>query len=77
MSWRTQMCGWFERGDGPRLLLETAAPLGVRGAAGRQHLDGDVRPRRVSRALYTSPMPPAPRRRGSRTGPGGRRPRGA
>ena len=36
---------------------------------GGQHLEREVAPQRVSRARYTSPIPPLPRVRGSRTVP--------
>jgi hypothetical protein len=49
-----------ERSQRLCLAVETGEPLRVRGEDVRQNLDRDVALRRVSRARYTSPMPPAP-----------------
>ena len=59
-SWSTQMCGSFERGDG--LRLEQEAVLAWRSIAPAPVItfNATVRPRRVSRARYTLPIPPAP-----------------
>ena len=53
--------GMGELRDGARFAVEALAELRVRGQRVGQHLDRDgSRPSRVSRARYTSPMPPAP-----------------
>ena len=44
-----------------RLALEPRDPVGVAGKRYGQILSATSRSRRVSRARYTSPMPPAPR----------------
>ncbi len=46
--------GVVQRRDGPGLALEALAELGF------GNLDGDDASRRVSRALYTDPIQPAP-----------------
>ena len=52
--------GVVERGRGPRLLLKPSQALRVRANSAGRTLTATSRPSRVSRALYTSPMPPAP-----------------
>ncbi len=52
--------GMVERRSGACLALESLAQLPVVGVRFRQELQRDERPRRVSWALYTTPMPPAP-----------------
>ena len=60
MSWRVQMCGWFRlamvrasRSNRSRNSERSARCVG-------KTLMATMRSRRVSRALYTSPIPPAP-----------------
>jgi hypothetical protein len=50
----------IQSGNGSRLPLEPLLPRGVGGHLFRQNLIATSRPSRVSRARYTSPMPPAP-----------------
>jgi len=49
-----------QSGDGPGFLLGPAEALRIGGKRRREDLDWTSRPRRASRARYTSPMPPAP-----------------
>jgi hypothetical protein len=50
----------IERRDAFGLALEALARIGVLGDLRRENLIATVRSSRVSRARYTSPMPPAP-----------------
>ena len=50
----------IERRDRARLTLETVAKLRIGGERAARILIATVRSSRVSRARYTSPMPPAP-----------------
>jgi len=52
--------GMVEAGDGTSLAFESLPQIRIAGQFRGQDLDCTVRLRRVSRALYTSPMPPAP-----------------
>ena len=54
--------GMIERGQHARLAFEPREPLRVCRERGRQNLDGNLAASVVSRARYTSPMPPAPSR---------------
>ena len=49
-----------EFGDGFGFALQPLPQRRIRGQIGGQNLNGYIRSRRVSRARYTSPMPPAP-----------------
>jgi len=49
-----------QSGDGPGFLLEPAEALRIGGKDVGRTLTATSRPRRASRARYTSPMPPAP-----------------
>jgi hypothetical protein len=49
-----------QRGQQPRLALETNTPLGIGREEMWEDFDRDIAPSCRSRARYTSPMPPTP-----------------
>ena len=53
--------GMGQRGDGPGFAFEPGERLRIAGQLRGQNLIATSRPRRVSRARKTSPMPPRPR----------------
>lgn len=53
--------GVTQRRDGARFTIETLFRFRILRDVGAEDLMATLRSRRVSRAWYTSPMPPAPR----------------
>ena len=56
------MFGWFSDASDLRLALEAGEAIGVGGEDSGRTFSATSRLSRVSRARYTSPMPPAPMR---------------
>ncbi len=54
------MFGWFSAANRARFLFETPQPVISCASASGSTLIATSRPSRVSRARYTSPIPPAP-----------------
>ena len=54
------MLRMIERRQHPRFALEPRQPIGIGGEGGGRTLMATSRPSLVSRARYTSPMPPTP-----------------
>jgi hypothetical protein len=59
-SYRVQMCGWLSAETILASVSKRALASGFTERSGDSTLIATSRPSRVSRARYTSPMPPAP-----------------